>query len=243
MKRRVDWFLRSCNARIAYEDESLLVIDKPSGLLVLPDRYDRSLPNLYEGLRSELGEVFVVHRIDRETSGLLVFGKSAQAHASLSRLFEERKVDKTYVAISRGSVRQVEGTIQETVPVRREGAVVERASESRYQVLEAFRGYCLVEVKPVTGRTHQIRIHLASIGLPIVSDALHGDGRPFYLSDIKASYRPGAEGERPLLARTALHAAELRFVHPLSAQALVFRSELPKDMRSVIRALQKYCIL
>ena len=240
MKRRVDWFLRSCDARIAYEDESILVIDKPSGLLVLPDRYDRSLPNLYEGLRSELGEVFVVHRIDRETSGLLVVGKNAQSHAALSRLFEGRMVDKTYVAISRGLSARPDGEIRVPVPVRKDGSVVEKDSESRYRVLEAFRGHSLVEVKPVTGRTHQIRLHLASIGLPIVADALHGDGRPFYLSDIKASYRPGAEGERPLLARTALHAAELRFVHPLSAQALVFRSELPKDMRSVIRALRKY---
>jgi len=240
MKRRVDWYLRSCNARIAYEDESLLVIDKPSGLLVLPDRFDRSLPNLYEGLRTELGEVFVVHRIDRETSGLLVFGKSAQAHAALSRLFEDREVGKTYVAICRGVSGRPEGEIHAPVPVRRDGGVVERASESRYRVLEAFRAHCLVEVKPLTGRTHQIRIHLASIGLPIVADTLHGDGRPFYLSEIKASYKQGPEGERPLLARTALHAAELRFAHPLSAQALVFRSELPKDMRSVIRALRKY---
>lgn len=240
MRRRIDWYLRSHAARIAYEDEHLLVIDKPSGLLVLPDRFDRSLPNLYEGLRSELGEVFVVHRIDRETSGLLVFAKNAQAHAVLSRLFEDRMVDKTYVAISRGVSSRPGGEILAKVTVRKDGGVVERAAESRYRVLEAFRGHCLVEVKPVTGRTHQIRIHLASIGLPIVADTLHGDGRPFYLSDIKASYRPGAVGERPLLARTALHAAELHLPHPLGGQALAVRSELPKDMRSVVRALRKY---
>ena len=241
MKRRLDWFLRSHDTRIAYEDEHLLVIDKPSGLLVLPDRFDRSLPNLYEGLRSELGEVFVVHRIDRETSGLLVFGKNARAHAALSMLFEDREVDKTYVALSRGVSGRPDGEICAPIPVRKDGIVVERASESRYRVIEAFRGHCLLEVKPLTGRTHQIRIHLASIGLPIVADALHGDGRPFYLSDIKASYRPGPEGERPLLARTALHAAELRFTHPLSAQALVLCSALPKDIRSAVRALRKYC--
>jgi RluA family pseudouridine synthase len=240
MKRPVDFYLRSHGASITYEDEHLLVIDKPSGLLVLPDRYDRSLANLYEGLRCELGEVFVVHRIDRETSGLIVFGKTAQAHAELSRHFEDRKVGKTYVAIVKGVSGRPAGEIRGTVPVRRDGVVVEKASESRYRVIEAFRGHSLVEVKPVTGRTHQIRIHLASIGLPIVADALHGDGRPFCLSDIKASYRPGVAGERPLLARTALHASELRFAHPLSAQALEFRSELPKDMRSVLRALRKY---
>ena len=240
MKRRLDWFLRSHEASAAYEDEHLLVIDKPSGLLVLPDRFDRSLPNLYEGLRSHLGEVFVVHRIDRETSGLLVFAKNARAHAALSMLFENRQVEKSYVALCRGLSGRPNGEIRTPVPVRTGGVVVERASESRYRVIEAFRGYCLMEVKPLTGRTHQIRIHLASIGLPIVADALHGDGRPFYLSEIKVSYRPGPEGERPILARAALHAAELRFPHPVGAQALVLCSDLPKDMRSAVRALRKH---
>jgi 23S rRNA pseudouridine1911/1915/1917 synthase len=243
MKRRVDWFLRSHGAAILHEDDHLLVVDKPSGLLVLPDRYDRSLENLYEGLRSELGEIFVVHRIDRETSGVLVFAKTPEAHAQLSELFQARAVEKTYVAIVRGLPQTPEGEIHADVPVRRDGSVVDRAAHSRYRVREAFRWHSLVEVKPITGRTHQIRIHLQSIGLPIVGDRLHGDGRPFYLSEIKPSYKPGPEGEKPLLDRAALHAAELRCSHPVTRQLLVLRSEFPKDMRSVLHALRKYSAL
>lgn len=240
MKRHLESYLRYHHAAIVYEDGHLLVLNKPSGLLVLPDRYDRSIPNLYEGLQAELGAIFVVHRIDRETSGVLVFAKTAHAHASLSSSFQGRSVKKTYVAIVQGRPSASEGEIRADVPVRQGNAHVDRESESHYRVVETFRRHSVVEVTPVTGRTHQIRIHLQSIGLPIVGDRLHGTGRPFLLSEIKSSYRPGAEGEKPLLDRAALHASELRCLHPLTQQALVFRAELPKDMRSVLNALRKY---
>lgn len=240
MKRHLESFLRHHRTSIVYEDAHLLVLNKPSGLLVLPDRYDRSLVNLYEGLRAELGAIYVVHRIDRETSGVLVFSKTAQAHASLSSSFQGRLVKKTYVAIVQGRTTVLEGEIRGDVPVRQGNSVVDRASESSYRVLESFRRHSLVEVMPVTGRTHQIRIHLRSIGLPIVGDRLHGTGRPFHLSEIKSSYKPTGEGEKPLLDRVALHACELRCLHPVTQQAMVFRAELPKDMRSVLNALRKY---
>ena len=240
VNRRIESFLRNHRVAVLHEDEHIFVLDKPSGLLVLPDRYDRTLPNLYEGLRAELGEIFVVHRIDRETSGVLVFAKTATAHATLSEQFQARAVEKTYVAIVQGVGTRIEGVIQSDIPVRDDRGIALREAESRYRVLEAFRHHCVLEVKPVTGRTHQIRIHLQSIGLPIVGDRLHGDGRPFYLSQIKPSYKPGSESEKPLLDRAALHAAELRLAHPKTHEPIVFEADLPKDMRSVVRALRKY---
>jgi RluA family pseudouridine synthase len=240
MKRRLDWFLRSNSTRILFEDDHVIAVDKPSGLLVLPDRYDRSLTNLYEGLRAELGEIFLVHRIDKETSGVILFAKTAEAHAEISKRFEARSVDKTYAAIVEGTTDRVAGDIVTDIPVRQDRAVVKKSSETRYRVVARFQRHSFVEVKPVTGRTHQIRIHLRSIGLPIVADALHGDGKPFYLSQIKSSYRPGAEDEKPLINRVALHASQLAIAHPLTEEILVLRSDLPKDMRSVLRALQKY---
>ncbi len=243
MNRSADAFLRSQHATVLFEDEALLVLDKPSGVLVLPDRYDRTRVNLYDGLRSTLEEIFVVHRIDRETSGVLLFAKDARAHAFLSDRFQERSVQKTYWAVVRGRAANPQGVIREEIPLGVGRAVVRRRAETDFRVMETFREHCFVEAKPVTGRTHQIRIHLRSVGLPIVGDRLHGDGRPFLLSEIKPSFRPSAEGERPLLDRTALHAAHLTCPHPLSGQSVTFTAGLPKDMRAALHALRKYAHL
>ncbi|MBI5464919.1 MAG: RluA family pseudouridine synthase [Ignavibacteriales bacterium] len=232
---------------ILYEDKDILVVDKPSGYLVLPDRYDASLPNLVRVLSVRRGKVFVVHRIDKETSGLVLFAKHEVSHAALSQQFEHRLVQKRYYAITVGALPSDEDVIDAPLVQsdRDEGLMkvdVKRGKEARtrYQATEVFKGYSFVELHPETGRTHQIRVHLQHAGSPILADPLYGDGKPFYLSGVKTHYK-GLEEERPLLARTALHAVALSFVHPGTRERVQFGAELPRDMEAVLKNLRRFC--
>jgi len=246
MKRKLKWRIESTRSEIIDDDDQLLVLNKPPRLLVLPDRYNKNLPNLYTILMEELGKVFIVHRIDKETSGIILFAKTAEAHAELNTQFEERRVDKTYHAIVVGSPSPDEGVID--LPLAKDRKDVELMSVDRrngkeavttFKVLERFSGYTFLELKPRTGRTHQIRVHLKSIGLPILADGSYGSGRGFFLSDVKARFQEKGE-EKPLLDRTALHAAGIALVHPSTRAPVTFSAPLPKDMVSVLRYLRKF---
>lgn len=246
VKRKLTWLLQSRGVGIVEEDDALMVLDKPSNFLVLPDRYNQSLPNLSTIIREELGEIFVVHRIDRETSGLIVFAKTVEAHASLNRQFEGREVEKIYHAIVLGMPSQNEGTINAPLSESARQKGIMRVDEkggkeavTEYKILEEFKGYAFVEARPKTGRTHQIRVHLQSIGTPILGDQKYGGGEGFYLSQVKSGYK-GVEEEKPLLHRTGLHAAGLSFSHPASGERLQFSLPLPKDMKSVLKYLRKF---
>jgi RluA family pseudouridine synthase len=247
MERQTAYRLRTQRAGVLHEDGALLVISKPAGLLVIPDRYDRSIPNLHDLLTADGESVWVVHRLDRDTSGVIAFARTAEAHADLNAQFEGRDVRKRYLALCRGSHEAESGTID--LPLaphsRIDGRMVvdrHRGKESvtDFKINERFAGYALVEAAPKTGRTHQIRVHLAEAGLPIVADPFYGDREAFRLSAIKKGYREGAEPEKPLLARTALHAASIEFRHPSSGATVSFEAELPKDLRSALQALRKY---
>lgn len=250
MKRKLDWNLISRDVEIVFEDDELIVLNKPSPFLVLPDRYDKSIPDLSTILNEGLGRVFVVHRIDKETSGLIVFAKTPESHRNLSGQFESHSVEKTYEAIVHGFAEKEEGVIDLPIMEKHAGVMVvdkKRGKPSRtpYKVLAGFAGYTHLELRPESGRMHQIRVHLKAIGLPILCDPVYGNGQPFFLSQIKAKYRmkeeeQGAGGEKPVLARTALHASELGFVHPVIGRPLKVNCGLPKDMRSVLRMLDKY---
>jgi 23S rRNA pseudouridine1911/1915/1917 synthase len=242
-------YTRSTNVKltpeILFEDSEIVVLNKPAGLLVLPDRYDMSAPNVYTSLRDRYGEVFVVHRIDKETSGLVVFAKTKEAHASLSQQFEQRAVEKNYQAICVGAADQSEGTVHLSIAESdsKKGKmkiVPKNGKESitHFRVLERFAEYTYLAANPKTGRTHQIRVHLSAINLPILGDNLYGGGSGFFLSNIKSKYRSKGE-EKPLLNRTALHAGKISFAHPKSGALLSFEAELPKDMRIVLNYLRK----
>ncbi len=190
---------------------------------------------------------WVVHRLDRDTSGVCVWAMTRETHRALSLAFQRREVAKTYWAIVTGRVTADAGEID--LPLRPHPKdplrmhVTKRGNEARtsYRVLERFRGYALLELIPHTGRTHQLRVHLQAIGHPLAVDPLYGSRSPLCLSDLKEDYRAKhGESERPLLARTPLHAREISFTHPKTGERVSFRSELPEDMEVVLKALRRH---
>jgi 23S rRNA pseudouridine1911/1915/1917 synthase len=246
MRGRLEHILKKEGGGILFEDDAVIAINKPSGLLVLPDRYEHAERNLYDLIKEGLGMIYVVHRIDRETSGIILFAKTAEAHAALNTAFEQRQVHKSYLAIVVGNPQDDSGMIDMPIGENEHGVRKMRIdqrkgkeAQTEFKVLERFHGFALVEVKPLTGRTHQIRIHLRALGYPILADPLYGDGKGFFLSSIKRKYLTQEE-ERPMLERTALHAATLNVVHPITGQELALEAPMPKDMIAVTKALKKY---
>ena len=231
---------------VVYSDESLLAVDKPSGVLSIPDRYDPDAPVAASELRSDWGKLFVVHRLDKDTSGVLIYARSADAHQALSAAFESRSVAKTYRAIVRGSPSWDETRCE--LPLMPDGDRLHRtvitahhgkASATAFVVIARYKDYALVEARPETGRTHQVRVHLSALGHPCVCDALYGDGEALLLSKLKRRWRGDPYGERPLLSRAALHALAAEFPHPATGALLRLEAPLPKDMRAAIAQLEK----
>ena len=233
--------------RIVHEDDRLLVVDKPAGLSVHPGagRPSGTLVNaLLHHVKdlSGIGGVLrpgIVHRLDRGTSGLLVVAKDDAAHRDLARQFAGRTVEKEYMAIVLGVPARKTGSIRAAIgrdPVHRQRMSVRaprgRAAASDYTVIEALDGAALVRVRIHTGRTHQIRVHLASIGHPVAGDAVYGGTRP------PSSRRAASKAALSRLTRPALHAAHLSFTHPGTGARVVFDSPLPADLEDLLAALR-----
>ncbi len=233
--------------QILYEDDAVLVISKPPFLLTVPDRYAPEKANLYRMMQARYGRVFVVHRLDKETSGILVMARNEQAHRHLSLQFERREVEKAYLAIVEGRMHYEEGMIDKPLlpvdskPVRVVVSAKGKPARTRYEVVEYLGHYTLVRAWILTGRMHQVRVHLQALGYPLVVDPLYGRRAAFFLSEIKRHYQLGkGQEERPLLARSALHAEQLSFTHPTTGQTLTFRAPLPKDMSALVKQLRKW---
>ncbi len=229
-----------------YEDDHLLVLNKPAPFLVLPDRYQPELPNLFALLNQCYGKVYIVHRLDRETSGVLVVAKTPEAHAHLSGQFMNHEVRKIYHALLSGVTGNDAGTIDLPIGEGSRGKQrIDRKngkpSTTEYRVIERFRGFSHVELHPRTGRTHQLRVHLQAIGTPILCDDLYGGSPALYLSALKPAFKQAATEERPLIQRTALHAASLTVTHPASGEDQTFTAEEPKDMEVTLKYLRKFC--
>jgi RluA family pseudouridine synthase len=235
---------------VLFRDDDLLVVDKPSGWLSLPDRYDPDAPVVLRDLKEGEGELFVVHRLDKDTSGVLIFARNAEAHRALSEAFETRTVAKTYEAIVRGSPTWDEESCDLPLKVdgdRKHRTIVDagrgKASRTVFVVRERFRGSGFsaahVEARPETGRTHQIRVHLAALGYPVLCDPFYGSPEPLLLSKVKGKWKGDAWSERPLISRTALHASVAEFPHPRTGELTRVEAPLPKDMRAALTQLAK----
>ncbi len=233
---------------ILFEDTDLVAVNKPSGILSIPDRYDASKPNMFAMLKRIHEEIFIVHRIDRETSGILLFAKSAEAHKELNRQFEQRLVEKKYLAVVDGKVLPPEGTIDLPLAPSKSQAgrmvVANKGKEaiSHFRTIEGFKRFTLLKVKIETGRMHQIRVHLQSIRHPLLVDPFYGKREAFYLSEIKGKqYNKGKyEEERPFITRPPLHAAELSFQHPITKETIKLEAPIPKDIKALLNQLRKW---
>src|SRR6266540_3020664 len=179
---------------IIAENDRFIVINKPPGLLSIPDREGKEI-SLKQLLQQKYGQVFTVHRLDRETSGIIVFAKDPEMHKFLSQAFEERNVEKYYVGIVIGSLPEKSQTIDAPIsehPVKKGLMVVHKKGKpavTDYEVLEEFGKFSFVQFRIHTGRTHQIRVHMQYIGHPLVCDELYGDGLPVKLSSFKRNYK------------------------------------------------------
>ncbi|RLD92423.1 MAG: RluA family pseudouridine synthase [Aquificota bacterium] len=227
---------------IFYEDEHLLVLDKPAGLVVHPAPGHEN-DTLVNALLAHCGDLKgiggverpgIVHRLDKDTSGLLVVAKDEATHQALVDQFQSQQVEKVYLALVYGCPRLLEGTIRTCLarhPIhRKKMAVVEEGKEAvtHYRVLASGSGLSLVEVKIETGRTHQIRVHMHYIGHPIVGDPVYGGRMPRDLS-------PSLKEVIKAMGRQALHHHRMRFVHPVTGEGMTFASPLPEDISNVLR--------
>jgi RluA family pseudouridine synthase len=245
---------------VVYEDDNIVAVNKASGVSVGGDRWDDSkdrLDSLVSKIVQPAAKIFTVHRIDRETSGLVVFAKNEASHRRLSLAFEGRIVTKRYIAVVHGRPLW-----QETVcdlPLVPNGnkqhlTIIDKyrgkKSLTRFTVLGSAGNYSILEAFPETGRTHQIRLHAAALGFPIVCDSLYGKNKPVFLSDIKKNWRGDRFEEKPLLARLALHAAELilpadavshNFVYDsgTNQNIITIQAAIPKDMIALIKQMEK----
>ncbi len=228
---------------VIHDDDNYVIANKAAGFLTLQDRYQHDLKNLKGMLTHQYGEIFVVHRIDKGTSGIIVFAKNKEAHQHLNLQFENRLVEKSYHAIVNGTFRTKSGTIETLIAtddsMKGRMKVVGskgKSAISHYEVLEQFQNFALVSVRIETGRTHQVRVHMASIGHSLVGDPMYKGQPTLSIGDLKR--RIAGTSERPLISRPALHAASLKF-KGIDGQTLEFNCEPPKDIRATIAQLRK----
>ncbi len=227
---------------IIYEDDHIIAINKPAGLVVHPAGghwHDTLVNALLEHCKvlPTIDDIFrpgIIHRLDKDTSGVIIAAKSVKAHAFISRQFQRRTIDKEYHAIVEGVPRFDRDTIKLGIAhskkdFKKMAAVkkgVARPAESLYEVIERFKGYAYVKVKPITGRTHQIRVHLSAIGHPCIADPLYSNSKEFVVNGVT------------VLSRQALHAYRLKFTHPVNGE-MEFIAPLQEDMKLTLNVLRE----
>ena len=253
---------------VIFEDDTLIAFDKPSGMLVAPDRWDKQRENLMGLVHDKMGHgVANVHRLDADTSGLLLCAKSKTALDFLSGQFQSKTVEKKYHAFV--VVLPAEHAMKVIAPIRdAAGALPDAFSVdlslgederqkgrmrvfkgrggkeclSEFRALEKFGRFAFVECRPHTGRTHQLRVHLAAAGAPILNDPFYGDPEiKLLLSELKRRYK-GREEEKPLIARLALHASELTLKHPETKEPFTITAPLPHEFEVALKYLRKFAV-
>jgi len=244
---------------ILYEDELLLAVNKPSGLLIAPDRWDKSRPNLMTLLQNairdghpwtrerHLSYLANVHRLDIGTSGVLLLAKTRETLVNLAHQFFQHTPEKHYLALTEGVLPGPELLIDQPIgsnPHQPGKCRIDlrngKTAQTRVKLLERFRHHALVDAELLTGRQHQVRVHLQFIGCPLVADPDYGNGTPLLLSQIKPGYKAAAHEERPLIGRPALHAWRLKIQHPASNASIAIEAPMPDDFTLALKYLRRF---
>lgn len=233
--------------QILFEDADIVVINKMPGVLSIADRFNPHLPSVLHGLGQRNKDVFAVHRLDRDTSGVIVFALNASAHKILNRQFEERSVSKLYHAVVSGVFREDELPVDIPMSANpgKKGLMMPtvRGKEALtiFRPIKRFRSATLLECDLRTGRQHQIRVHCSAIGFPLLVDPDYGENTDFRLSTIKRRYNlaKGTE-ERPIISRQTLHSHSITFTHPATGERVSYKAGYPKDFRALLQVLEKY---
>ncbi len=230
---------------VIFENDDMVAINKASGMLTIPDRFDMEIPSVYTLLQKKYDKIFIVHRLDRDTSGIVIFAKNEQNHKWLNTLFENRTIDKYYLGIVKGSPVIKEGIINEPIAEHQQQKGVMAISKkgkpsiTEYNVVDDFGMYSLIRFKILSGRTHQIRVHMKRIGNPIVCDETYGDGKPVFISSFKKKFKLNREEEeQPILKRLGLHAYQIKFNNQ-AGQPIDIVAEIPKDFKALLQQLSK----
>ena len=227
---------------IIFEDDNFIIINKPYDISTLEDR--KSNINILSLAKDYHAQAQVCHRLDKETSGVLVLSKREEAYKHLNSLFEKRKVNKIYHAVVDGIHDYEYIMYSAPIKVLKKGVVkidFEEGKESHtiFNTMKAFKNHTLVGCNPITGRTHQIRIHLSDLGSPIVGDDQYG-GQPFFLSEYKRKFNIKKNTEElPIMRRVALHAFSIKF-DSLDGKTIAVESEYPKDFGVMLKQMEKY---
>ncbi len=238
MKNKID---------IIAETDHWIALNKASGLLSIPDRM-QSEPSLKDLLNEKYGKVWIVHRLDKFTSGLILFAKDEATHKLLSQQFEERKVEKFYLGLVHGILSNKEGSVDGPImehSVKKSTYIIHqkgKPSMTDYKVLEEHGPYSWMQFQIHTGRTHQIRVHMKHIGHPIVCDDVYGTATPILLSSMKRKkfkLSKADEEEHPLLNRLALHAWKLTFTD-VDGKKVELEAPLSKDLRALLQQFEKW---
>lgn len=231
---------------ILYSDDALLAVNKPAGLPALPDGYHPDAPHVKRVLEPGFGRLWIVHRLDRQTSGVMLLARSPQAHRALNDQFQSHQAIKVYHALVIGTPAWEEMVVD--LPLhpdgdRRHRTVVDRAhgkpAVTRLRPIEHFACFSLVEAIPQTGRTHQLRAHLSAVGFPIVGDSLYGGGMQFVNSSHSMVKNKSATDLGGRLERLGLHACKLAIEHPIDRSKMVFEAPYPSDFELTLEFLRQ----
>jgi RluA family pseudouridine synthase len=232
---------------IVYEDEYLVAVNKQAGVLAVPDRYNPNITNLKQLLNDQYGEIFVVHRLDKGTSGIMIYAKDAITHKAFNEMFEKQEIEKIYHVLVKGIFPKNEVDID--IPIMpsqgRKGMSIPSArgkqSLTKVKVMDRYDRATMLECDLVTGRSHQIRVHLSTLGFPLYVDLDYGGFESFKISDFKKRFnlKKNTE-ERPILDRLSMHAFSMRFVHPRTNEEIYVVAEYHRDFAAMVQLLSKY---
>lgn len=215
---------------ILYQDDFLIAADKPAGMLTIPGGFSPNLPNLKSALEAEFGRLWAVHRLDKETSGIVLFARTPEAHRSINIQFDHHQISKEYRTIVYGTVDWSETDLEQKILVngdRDHRSIISprgKPARTSFKLLHRFPCFSYLAAFPHTGLTHQIRAHIAWAGYPILQDALYGKNRMI-------------SADKDIIQRTALHACQIQFNHPGSGELMVLKAPLPFDFRQALDRL------